>query len=169
MQEGAQMTFNELITAMGKLLGLEDFTPDEDGFCTLESKDGVIDIAYVPEVQHGVVLLHAVVKTAEEEMSGAVIRHALEINCGLRRTRQATLSVNPETGSIELARFFSLELLDPEVFLMLIENFAATLVEVRELLKEDEEEFTGLLEEGKGDANSVSPSDELDHQGFLRV
>ena len=25
------------------------------------------------------------------------------------------------------------------------------------------------LEEGKGDANSVSPSDELDHQGFLRV
>ncbi len=163
------MTFNELITAMGELLGLEDFAPDEDGFCTLELKDGAIDIAYVPEVQHGLVLLHAVVKTVEEEMSGAVIRHALEMNCGLRRTRQATLSVNPETGSIELARFFSLELLDPEVFLMLIESFAETLVEVRGLLEEGEEEVPARLEEGKDDANDMSSSDELGRQGFLRV
>lgn len=163
--------FEELMAAMGGLLGLEDFAPDEDGFCTLESKDGAIDIGYIPEA-HGLVLLHAVVQTVREEKAGAAIRRALETNCGLRRTKQATLSFNPETGSIELARFFALELLDPEALLMLVETFAATLMEVRGLFGEDGEDVPAPREEGGDDAPAGPPSGgglQMGRPGFMRV
>jgi hypothetical protein len=163
------MTFEELMQGTGELLGLDDFAPDEDGFCTLESEDGAIDIGFVPEA-HGLVLMHAIVKKVPEEKSGAAIRRALEANCGLRKTGQATLSFNPETGCIELARFFALELLDPEGLVSLAEAFAATLLEMRGLLKERDGEVPGLPEEGRDGA--ASPSDgllEMDRPGFWRV
>ncbi len=165
------MTFQELMKGTGELLGLEDFAPDADGFCTLESEDGAIDIGFVPEA-HGLVLLHAIVMKEPEEKSGAALRRALEINCGLRKTGQATLSVNPDTGCIELARFFALELLDPEGLVSLAGSFAATLLEMRGLLKEYGGEDPGLPEEGKDDAPAAPPSDgllKMGRPGFWRV
>ena len=164
------MTFRELILATGALLGLEEFQPDEEGFCTLESEDGAITIAYIPEA-YEMILVRAVVGEVPAEASGTVLHRALEANSGLRETDEATLSVNPDTGCFELARFLPLEGQEPKALLEVIEGFAATLVEVRGRLLEGGE--AEPLEPGQSEeAAPASPPEDfrdLDARGFLRV
>ena len=161
------MTFQELIQATGALLGLEGFQPDEDGFCTLESEEGAITIAYIPDA-YEMILVRAVVGEVPAEASGTVLHRALEANSGLRETDEATLSVNPDTGCFELARFLPLEGQEPKALLEVIEGFAATLVEVRGRLLEGGEAEPGESEEA---APASPPEDfrDLDARGFLRV
>ncbi len=164
------MTFKELILATGALLGLEDFQPDEEGCCTLESEEGAITIAYFPEA-YEMILLRAVVGEVPAEASGMALHRALEANCGLRETGGATLSVNPDTGCFELARFFLLEMLEPKTLLAFIEDFAATLVGVRGRLLEGGEATVPEEPQSEEEASTSSPADfqGLEARGFLRV
>ena len=163
------MTFQELIQGTGELLGLEEFAPDEEGFCTLESEDGAIDIAYISD-EYNLILLHAVVGEVPAEYSEEVILKALEANCGFKKTGGATLSINSETGCFELARFFSLELMEPATFLELLERFAFSLVEVRRMLIEGEaEDAESRKEDAVDDASSSTDPFEMGSRDFLRV
>ena len=163
------MTFQDLIKATGELLGLEELVPDEDGFCTLESEDGAIDIAYFAD-EYKLVLLHAVVSEVPAENSEAVILKALEANCGFKKTGGATLSINPDTGCFELARFFALEVLEPATLLAHLERFALSLVEVREMLKEGEmEDAESRKEDAVDEASSSSDPLVMGSHCFVRV
>ena len=163
------MTFQELIQGTGELLGLEEFAPDEEGFCTLESEEGAINIINISE-EYKLVLLQAVVGALPVENSEAAIHKALEANCGFKQTGGATLSINSETGEFELVRYLALELLEPASFLAFLERFAATLLEVRGILKETEPEDAEAGEEAPD--NDASPSTdpfEMASHGFVRI
>ena len=163
------MTFQELIKATGEQLGLEELVPDEDGFCSLESEDGAIDIAFISE-EHNLVLLHAVVGEVSAESSEAVILKALEANCGFKKTGGATLSINPETGCFELARYFALELLEPATLLAHLESFALSLLEVRGMLQEGKaEDAESRKEDAVDDASFSADPLEMGSHGFVRV
>jgi len=127
------MTYEELIEEAGAAIGIEGFTPDADGVCTLVSDIGEIVIMDC-KGQKETVLLNAAV-TDVPPNAGAALLAALESNKGFNDTNGATLSVDPETHRFELSRYAFLEDLDPDNFIEMVEKFATTLVAVREKLE----------------------------------
>ena len=128
-----QMTYEDLIEETGAVIGIEGFTPDEDGVCMLVSDIGEIVIMDC-KGQKEMVLLNAAV-TDVPPNAGASLLAALEANKGFKDTNGATLSVDPETHRFELSRYAFLEDLDPDKFIEIVEKFATTLVAVREKLE----------------------------------
>ena len=127
------MTYEELIEEAGATIGIEGFTPDADGVCSLVSDIGEIVIMDCKS-QKEMVLLNAAV-TDVPPNAGAALLAALESNKGFKDTNGATLSVDPETHRFELSRYAFLEDLNPDTFIEMIEQFATTLVSVREKLE----------------------------------
>ena len=127
------MTYEELIEEAGAIIGIEGFTPDADGVCSLVSDIGEIVIMDCKS-QKEMVLLNAAV-TDVPPNAGAALLAALESNKGFKDTNGATLSVDPETRRFELSRYAFLEYLNPDTFIEMIEQFATTLVSVREKLE----------------------------------
>ena len=127
------MIYEELIEEAGAAIGIEGFTPDADGVCTLVSDIGEIVIMDC-KGQKEMVLINAAV-TDVPENAGAALLAALESNKGFKDTNGATLSVDPETRRFELSRYAFLEDLDPDKFIGIVEKFATTLVAVREKLE----------------------------------
>ena len=128
-----QMTYEELIEETGSAIGIEGFTPDDDGVCMLVSDIGEIVIMDC-KGQKEMVLLNAAV-TDVPPNAGPALLAALEANKGFKDTSGATLSVDPETHRFELSRYAFLEDLDPDKFIEIVEKFATTLVAVREKLE----------------------------------
>ena len=128
-----QMTYEDLIEETGAAIGIEGFTPDDDGVCMLVSDIGEIVIMDC-KGQKEMVLLNAAV-TDVPPNAGASLLAALEANKGFKDTNGATLSVDPETHRFELSRYAFLEDLDPDKFIDMVEKFATTLVAVREKLE----------------------------------
>ncbi len=127
------MTYEELIDETGAEIGIEDFTPDADGVCILASDIGEIVIMDVKSPRE-FVLLNAAVCDVPPEANAALLE-ALKANSGFRDTKGATLSVDPETKRFELSLYAALEDLDSEKLIAMIEDFATTLVSVRERLE----------------------------------
>lgn len=127
------MTYEELIEETGAAIGIEGFTPDDDGVCMLVSDIGEIVIMDC-KGQKEMVLLNAAV-TDVPPNAGPALLAALEANKGFKDTNGATLSVDPETHRFELSRYAFLEDLDPDKFIEIVEKFATTLVAVREKLE----------------------------------
>ena len=127
------MTYEELIEETGAAIGIEGFTPDDDGVCMLVSDIGEIVIMDC-KGQKEMVLLNATV-TDVPPNAGPALLAALEANKGFKDTNGATLSVDPETHRFELSRYAFLEDLDPDKFIEIVEKFATTLVAVREKLE----------------------------------
>ena len=127
------MTYKELIEEAGAVIGIEGFTPDDDGVCTLVSDIGEIVIMDCKSPKETVFLNAAVMDVPPN--AGAALLEALESNKGLKDTNGATLSVDPETHRFELSRYAFLEYLTPDTFIEMIEQFATTLVSVREKLE----------------------------------
>ena len=128
-----QMTYEDLIEETGAAIGIEGFTPDDDGVCMLVSDIGEIVIMDC-KGQKEMVLLNAAV-TDVPPNAGAALLAAIEANKGFKDTNGATLSVDPETHRFELSRYAFLEDLDPDKFIEMVEKFATTLVAVREKLE----------------------------------
>ena len=147
------MTYEELIEETGAEIGIEGFTPDADGVCILASDIGEIVIMNCKEGAHELVLLNAAVSDVPPDAKAALLE-ALSANRGFKDTKGATLSVDPETRRFELSQYSALEDLDPDKFVAMVEDFATTLVHVREKLDgaslagADGESLTGL---GLGD------------------
>ena len=127
------MTYEELIEETGAEIGIEGFTPDADGVCILASDIGEIVIMNCKEGAHELVLLNAAVSDVPPDAKAALLE-ALSANRGFKDTKGATLSVDPETRRFELSQYSALEDLDPDKFVAMVEDFATTLVHVREKL-----------------------------------
>ena len=127
------MTYEELIEETGAEIGIEGFTPDADGVCVLASEIGEIVIMNVKEPRETVLLNAAVCDVPPD--AGAALMEALRANRGFKGTKGATLSVDPETKRFELSQYSFLESLDPDSFMAMVEDFATTLVNVREKLE----------------------------------
>lgn len=128
------MTYEELIEETGAEIGIEGFTPDADGVCILASDIGEIVIMNCKEGAQELVLLNAAVCDVPPEAKAALLE-ALGANRGFKDTKGATLSVDPETRRFELSQYAVLEDLDPDKFVAMVEDFATTLVRVREKLE----------------------------------
>lgn len=128
------MTYEELIEETGAEIGIEGFTPDADGVCILASDIGEIVIMNCKEGAQELVLLNAAVCDVPPEAKAALLE-ALGANRGFKDTKGATLSVDPETKRFELSQYAVLEDLDPDKFVAMVEDFATTLVRVREKLE----------------------------------
>ena len=146
------MTYEELIEETGAEIGIEGFTPDEEGVCILASDIGEIVIMDIREPRE-TVLLNAAVCDVPPDAS-MVLMEALKANRGFRDTKGATLSVDPETKRFELSQYAALEDLDPDRLVAMVEDFATTLTAAREKLNgisladADGENLSGL---GLGD------------------
>ena len=79
-------------------------------------------------------LLNAAVCDVPPDANAALLE-ALMANSGFRDTKGATLSVDPETKRFELSQYAALEDLDPDRFVAMVEDFATTLVGIRERLE----------------------------------
>ena len=128
------MTYEELIEETGAIIGIEGFTPDADGVCILASDIGEIVIMDSKNAAREFVLLHAAVCDVPPDANAALLE-ALRANSGFKDTKGATLSVDPETKRFELSQYAALEDLDPDRFVAMVEDFATTLVNVRERLE----------------------------------
>ena len=122
------MTYEELIEETGAEIGIEGFTPDEEGVCILASDIGEIVIMDVKGPRE-MVLLNAVVCDVPPD-AGAALMEALKTNRGFKDTKGATLSVDPETKRFELSQYAALEDLDPDRLVAMVEDFATTLTTV---------------------------------------
>ena len=96
------MTYEELIEEAGAAIGIEGFSPDDDGVCMLISDIGEIVIMDCKGPRE-MVLLNAAV-TDVPPNAGAALLAALESNKGFKDTNGATLSVDPETHRFELSQ-----------------------------------------------------------------
>ena len=128
------MTYEELNEETGAEIGIEGFTPDADGVCILASDIGEIVIMNCKEGAQELVLLNAAVCDVPPDAKAALLE-ALGANRGFKDTKGATLSVDPETRRFELSQYAALEDLDPDKFVAMVEDFATTLVRVREKLE----------------------------------
>ena len=146
------MTYEELIEETGAEIGIEGFTPDDEGVCILVSDIGEIVIMDIKEPRETVLLNAAVCDVPPD--AGAALMEALKANRSFRDTKGATLSVDPETRRFELSQYAALEDLDPDRLVAMVEDFATTLTQVREkldgasLADADGESLSGL---GLGD------------------
>ena len=121
------MNYNDLMAELGKAVGLDDFGPDENGMCELYGEEATVTFQYVPEAE--MVLTTGLVCKIENDVSLDFYRIFLEANFMFQRTRGSTLSVDPHSNAVMLARYDRLETLTIENFLPIVERFAATLVE----------------------------------------
>jgi len=127
------MTFEELIRETAARIGLEDFAPDADGVCTLVSDIGEIGIMDCKGAKE-MVLLNAAITYVPPD-AGAALTEALKANRYFEGTRGATLSIDSETNRFELTQYAELGALNAELMVMIIEEFATTLVKLREKLE----------------------------------
>jgi len=127
------MTYEELIEETGADIGIEGFTPDADGVCTLVSDIGEIVIMDC-KGPYELVLLNAAVTDVPPD-AGSALMEALKANRGFKDTKGSTLSVDPETKRFELSQYALLEDLNPDKFIEMVEEFATTLVSIREKLE----------------------------------
>jgi hypothetical protein len=127
------MTYEELIEEAGAEIGIEGFAPDEDGVCVIASDIGEIAVRGFKGPCEAVLLTASVTDVPAD--AGAALLEALKANRGFKDTKGATLSVDPETRRFELLQYAFLEDLDPDKFVAMVEDFATTLVNVRERLE----------------------------------
>lgn len=151
------MNYKELIEETGAAIGIEGFTPDDDGVCVLMSDIGEIAIMDCKETPDEMVLLSAEISDVPTN-ADATLLEALKANRGFKGTKGSTLSVDPETKRFALTRYAILKDLTPDKLVAIVENFATALVDLRERL--DGANLSGDLEQ---------VSESLGMEGFLRV
>ena len=107
------MTFKETIAALAQKLGVE--IPVEGDACALRAsaKDGTsVTILMQGYDERGAALMMVDLGLPPPERLERLYRAMLEGNDLFRETGGATLSVNPDTGSVRLQRFDSLDALE---------------------------------------------------------
>lgn len=121
------MNYNDLMSELGKAVGLENFGPDENGLCELYGEQATVSFQYVPEAE--MVLTTGLVCKIGNDATADFYRSFLEANFMYQRTRGSTLSVDSHNDTVMLSRYDRLETLTTEKFLQIVERFVTTLTE----------------------------------------
>jgi len=119
------MTYNELMGKVGEMLELEEFEPDADGMCMLLGEEAAVFFQHLPEAD--LVLTTATVCELEDEPDPAFLRRLLEANLMWQETKGSTLALDAAAKSVVLARYDRVSALDPERFVLTLDDFLTTL------------------------------------------
>ena len=107
------MTFKEAVAALAQKLGVEIAVEGDACALRASAKDGTaVTIWMQGSDERGTVLTGADLGAPPPERLERLYRAMLEGNDLFRDTGGATLSVNPDTGSVRLQRFDSLDALE---------------------------------------------------------
>lgn len=129
------MEYNELIADFGKRIGIDDYQPDEEGLCEIDTDDFTVTFQHVPET--GMVLTTGLICELGYDPSPAFYRTLLEANFMYNATHGATLSVDPTNDCVMLSRYDRLNQLDGEEFFKTTELFMKAMLEWKSWFKAD--------------------------------
>lgn len=124
------MAFDELMNEAGRKLGVELVTHDGMTRLTIDGMEvSVSEIAALDSV-----VLNGVIGEPPPQGLAPLYRAMLEANFDFAGTAGATLSVNPEDGTLTLARLAPLACLDADAFLSVLEGFVNVLEAWRKIV-----------------------------------
>ncbi len=123
-------TFEDIMAETAEFLGLDGLEPDEDGICEFISEEAHIVVMACPE---DVELLMVTARIAEPSRDESLL-DALKANYRFARTQGATISMDPDDGSLVLSTLRPLESLDGVKMARLLEKFMTVLLSLRETL-----------------------------------
>lgn len=127
------MQFNELMTDFGKRLDLDEFQPDENGICEIDTDDFTVTFQYVPETE--MVLTTGLLCELGPDPSATFFRTLLEANFMFNSTHGATVSVDPTNDCVMLARYDRLNQIDGDIFFKCVELFMQAMLEWKDWFK----------------------------------
>lgn len=126
------ITFTDIISETGKLLGIEDFEPDAEGTCVIASEEAEVTLLYCPDAGEMVLMTAKIMDLPYDD--GNVLVAALEANHHLEATNGATISLDEEDNSLALSMYLPLDLLTAETLVSRLEEFMTALLSLREKL-----------------------------------
>ena len=151
------MMFRELMAAFGEKIGLtEPIEIDEDGFCSFDVGDATVAIQGMDEIE--MLALSADVGLPPPESLESLYRELLQANDNFRGTNGATLSLDPQTGSVRLCRYAPYAALDVEGLSKLVLGFINALADWRLRVRDF-----------RADASASADAPASDLSGFLQV
>ncbi|MCR5413925.1 MAG: type III secretion system chaperone [Kiritimatiellae bacterium] len=125
-------SFRELVSDMGRQLGMDNLAPDEHGVCEIVSEEADIVVMDCTEAGGNVLVAAKVADAPQDEI--AACKAALEANKSLSGGSGATVSMDADDGSFFIALYRPLDSLDGNKMVALMERFASELLSVREVL-----------------------------------
>ena len=117
------MEANELIESLGARVGVE-LSLDDAGVCAIEADGLPVAINYLPEI--GQIVLLGDIGTPPPERLEGLYKTLLAANHMFAGTGGSTLSLDAESGRIELCRAVHIALSDADSFYGEVENFVNT-------------------------------------------
>ena len=126
------ITFTDIISETGKLLGIEDFEPDAEGTCVIASEEAEVSLLYCPDAGELVLVTAKIMDLPYDD--DHVLVAALESNHRLEATKGATISLDEEDNSLVLSIYLPLKLLTAETLVSRLEAFMTALFSLRERL-----------------------------------
>ena len=124
------MTFENLLEALGKRLGLE--LENAGGAAAVEI-DG---IAVILQDAGELLLLRAEVGEIPEDSKEAILSSAMEANFLYQGTGGATFAVNPEDGRLHIHKYNWMERIDADAVIDALDKLADTAAAWRKILSE---------------------------------
>lgn len=146
------MSYRELITGTGELLGIPGMFPDDTGVVTISNES--ITVAIGHDESQDRVTVRGLVGPVSEGCGAGVYRMLLGVNFHLEETKGAALALDADSGDIFLCRSDRVEGLSVEVFAGLLQDFVNDLAKFRA----DVEAFARLAE-GTGGSGSKRPAE----------
>lgn len=117
--------FTQLLSELGKNVGLPELAPDEDNYCCLGFDDKIIThLQYNQE--NDVVMLFAQLGTIDTDKANLIYPRILKANLFWQGTGGATLGVDDESGEVLMAYQLPIQILDFAKFQELLEGFINT-------------------------------------------
>ncbi len=126
------LSFTDIISETGKLLGIEDFEPDAEGVCVIASEEAEVSLLYCPDAGEMVLMTAKIMDLPSDDEN--VLVAALEANHHLEATNGATISLDEEENSLALSMYLPLDLLTAEILVSRLEAFMTALLSLREKL-----------------------------------
>ena len=143
--------FRELMEEFGGKIGLaEPIEIDEDGFCSFDVGDATVAIQGMDEIE--TLSLSADVGTPPPEHLEQLYRNLLQANNNFQGTHGATLSLDPQTGTVRLCRFAPYSALDADRMMTLVLGFIDALADWRQRVREfraDESQMPAAPDDGQ--------------------
>lgn len=117
--------YTQLVSELGKTVGIEDLKPDEENYCCLGFDEKIITHIQYNE-PNDVLMLFAQLGSIDEDKVNDIYPRLLKANLFWQGTGGATLGVDDETREVLMAYQVPLQMLDFPKFQELIEGFINT-------------------------------------------
>ena len=123
----------DLVKSLGKKLNIK-LELDDDGFCYFAADEFVIIINDLPDV--GAILLSSDLGDVPPENLEGLYELMLSAQYRFQGTAGGSFSVNHDNGHFEFCRPLAVTLLDPDIFLTVVESFVNTVETWAEIIRE---------------------------------